>query len=176
MGLQNKSPEASLFTSIMTKLTSDVPELRYIEQDFGQLESYEMRPAVSWPCCLVDIEEGKFSDQGNFKIQLAEGLVSLRIGLVKYTDTNNLTPPNIRAASLQYYELENKVYTALHGWNPPGFSKLLRRANGTEKRDDDIRVRIIKFAVSYTDYSAKDQLERVPRPNPVLGSDIIPNS
>lgn len=160
-----QSPEANLFQSVIEKLIADVPELRYIDQDLGQLENYDMRPAVSWPCGLLDIEEFKFSEQGNFKIQLAEGIVSIRIGLVKYTDSNNLTPKAIRENALLYYEVENKVYKALHGWNPEGFSRLLRRASGTEKRDDDIRVRIMKFATSYTDESAKEIRQSVPRPN-----------
>ncbi len=164
------SPQANLFQLLIEKLIADVPELRYIDQDVGQLENYEIRPAVAWPCCLIDIEEFKYSDQQNFLAQLAEGIISLRIGLVKYTDANNLTPLNIRENALQYYEVEHKVYKALHGYNPTGFSKLLRRASGTEKREDDIRVRVLKFAVSFTDDSAKKVKITVARPGGVLGT------
>lgn len=159
-----QSPQANFFQLLIEKLISDVPELRFIDQDLGQLENYEMRPAVSWPCCMIDIEDFKYSDQQNHAIQIAEGIISLRIGLVKYTDSNNLTPAATRENALQYYELEHKVFKALHGWNPPGFGKMLRRASGTERRDDDIRVRVLKFAISFTDDSAKPVKTLAPRP------------
>ncbi len=163
------SPQANLFQALIEKLKIDVPELRYTDQDLGQLENYEIRPAVAWPCGLIDIEEFKYSDQQNFLTQIAEGIISIRLGMVKYTDSNNLTPTIIRENALQYYELEHKVYKALHGWNPTGFGKLLRRASGTERREDDIRVRIIKFAVSFTDDSSKKIKTSVPRPGATLG-------
>jgi hypothetical protein len=41
--------------------------------------------------------------------------VNLRIALVKYTESNNLVPDNIRPNALQYYEVEQKVHEALQG-------------------------------------------------------------
>jgi hypothetical protein len=169
------SPQANLFEAILQKLETEVPALRYIEQDFGQLENYEIRPSVAWPCALIDIEELKYSDANNHHNQIAEGIISIRLGMVKYTDANNLTPTLIRAAAHQYYELEHTAYKVLHGWNPAGFGKLLRRASGTERREDDIRVRIIKFSVSFTDDSAKKDKTMASRPGGVLGT-INPNS
>jgi len=168
-----QSPQANLFQNLIDRLALKVPAIRFIEQDLGQLENYQMRPAVSWPCCMIDIEEFNYSDLQNFHNQLAEGIVSLRIGLVKYTDSNNLTPTVTRENALQYYEIEQQVFTALHGWNPPGFSKLLRRASGTEKRDDDIRVRVLKFATSFTDSSAAPVTSKVPRPNAIINEGTI---
>ena len=68
-----ESPQANLFQSLIEKLKT-IDGLRYIDQDIGQLEHYEMRPAVSWPCCLIDIAEFNYSDQQNFLTQLAEGI------------------------------------------------------------------------------------------------------
>ena len=75
----------------------------------------------------------------------------------------------MRENALQYYEVENKLFKALHGWNPTGFGKLLRRITATEKRDDDIRVRIVKFAISFTDNSAVKTKTTVPRPGANIG-------
>lgn len=163
-----QSPQANLFQLLIERLNDKVPEIRFIEQDIGQLENYEIRPPVSWPCCLIDMEEFKYSDAQNVHTQIAEGIVSLRIGLVKYTDSHNLNSEVVRENALQYYEVEHKVFKALHGWNPAGFGKLLRRASATERREDDIRVRINKFAVSFTDESAKPVTQKIPRPTPNL--------
>lgn len=163
-----QSPQANLFKSILQRIKEKVPQIRFIDHDLGQLENYEIRPAVAWPCCLIDIDQLGYSDAANNLQQIAEGTVTLRIGLVKYTDSNNLTPSNVFDNSLQYYEIEQKVFEALHGWAPTGFSKLLRRVAMTEKRDDDIRVRIVTFAVSFIDESATPAKVTIPRPVPAI--------
>jgi hypothetical protein len=169
-----QSPEANLLNDLINKIDSLTQGgnklIRYTEQDFGQLENYEMRPAVAWPCALIDVEEMQYSDQQNHHEQLAQCIVTIRIGLVKYTDANSITPTNIREKGLQFYETESEVAKALHGWAPTGFGKLLRRAAGTEHREDDIRVRVLKFAISYTDDIGKKSRQAVTRPSGLLGT------
>lgn len=166
------SPKAELFKAILERLKDKVPELRYINQDLGQLENYGMRPAVAWPCCLIDIADFQYSEQNNEKVQLSIGSVIIRTGLVQYSDSSNLTDETIRNNAIQYYEVENKIYQALHGWAPSNMGKMLRKADGTEKRDDDIRVRVTRYAVSYTDSSAVDLYTKVPRP----GAKVLPTN
>ena len=161
------SPDANLLKGSID-LVKAVTEIRFISQDIGQLENYGLSPAVSWPCCLIDIEEGRFSDSGDQLIQIAEKVVTFRLALVKYTDVNNLAPDAIIEVALQYLEIENKLFIALHGKAVPGFGKFTRILDATERRDDDIRVRIIKFSVSYTDTSAKPVRTSVPRPDSVI--------
>ena len=168
------APQAILFDALVERLKLKVPSLRYIEQDLGQLENYEIRPAVTWPCSLIDIDEIKFSEAGNHLIQIGEGIISIRTGMVKYTDSNNLVTAEIRKNALQYYEVDQEVYIALHGWAPPGFSKLIRVYNGKEGREDDIRVRISRFSYVYTDDSAKKATTSVPRPDPKLHGSTKP--
>lgn len=157
------SPEANLLKGII-EIIKSVTEIRFISQDIGQLENYEIRPSVSWPCCLIDIEEGRYSDAGDQLIQHAEKTVTLRLGVVKYSDVHQLTPDTVMEQALQYLEIENKLYKALHGKSVPGFGKFMRVLDVTEKRDDDIRVRIIKFSVAYQDTSAMPVKTTVPRP------------
>ena len=162
------SPFGNLYQGVVERLTAQVPAIRYIDQDLGQLENYDVRPPVSWPCCLLDIDEFDFTEMENTQNQMGVGLVICRIGLVKYTESNNLVPENIRENALQYFEIEQMVYTALHGWSPDGFTRLLRRKAKTEKRDDDIRVRIVPFAISFKDASAAPQRTSVHRPPVIL--------
>lgn len=159
-----QSPEANLFVGTMEMLKA-TNLLRYIEQDMGQLENYETRPAVSWPCGLIDIQEAKYTDTVGKRHQIAQVVISIRIGLVKYTDSNNLTPTNLLPNALKYYEVEHGVYKALQGNAIEGFGKFSRISSATEKREDDIRVKEIRFAVSYTDTSAQPATTSVPRPN-----------
>lgn len=158
-----------MFTALLERIVAKVPEIRYIEQDLGQLENYEIRPAVSWPCCLIDIDDVDFSEAGGNLVQIGEGFVQVRLGLVKYTDSNNLVPKEIRSNSFRYLEVESKISKALHGWAPAGFGRLLRRKSVTEKRDDDIRVKILRFAISYKE-DLTPAKRSVPRPNAVIGT------
>lgn len=164
MNLQ--SCEAQIFEAILQRLMT-VPDVRYIEQYLGQLENYDLRPPVNWPCCLIDIDDFSFSDTGNELGQLAGGFLQVRIGLVKYTDSNNLTPANIRPNGYKYMEVADAVAAALHGWAPPGCTRLLKRAAVTEKRDDDIRVKVLRFTFSYKVRLAPGK-GTVPRPEPVV--------
>ena len=161
------SPQANLYNGLLARLADQVPDLRFISLDMGQLEIHNGRPAVSWPCCLVDFAATKYSDMQNNTTQMAEGVVLLRIGLVAYTEPNNLTPDGWREKALQFYETEQQVYLALHGWAPTGFGRLMRRSASTEQRDDDIRVRVMEFSYSYTDETAAPVKFTIPRPDAV---------
>jgi hypothetical protein len=156
-------PQAKMFTKLVLRLVSKVPELRYVDADLGQLDHYDIRPSVSWPCCLIDLDEFKFFETGNKLRQIGDGFISLRIGMVRYGESNNLVADNVRLNALRFYSIENKINQVLHGWEDEGFSRLLRRFAGTERRTDDIRVRIIKYAVSYNDNVTPANI-KVPRP------------
>lgn len=162
------SADAKLFEAILKRIQEQVPEVRYINQDLGQLENYEIRPAVSWPCVLLDFDDFDFSDAGNDLVQVGEGFVQVRVGLVQYSQSDNLVPDNIRANSLKYFDVADRINKALHGWAPEGCSRLLRRKSVTEKRDDDIRVKILRYAVSYKEKISPDKLS-APRPNAIVG-------
>lgn len=162
------SPTANLYLAILERITAKVPAIRFIEQDLGQLEFYEIRPAVTWPCALIDMQETNYSEINGSVQQMAEGVIQIRLGLVKYSDSSNLTPAQWREKSLAYLEREQEVILALHNWAPPGFGKLLRRRSVSEKREDDIKVRSLLFAQSHTDTSLMPAKVLVPRPNPTI--------
>lgn len=163
------SPFSSLLTQIISRIAENT-NVRFVTQDIGQLENYEIRPAVSWPCCLIDIDAFNFTDAQNNYEQLGQGSITVRIGLVKYTDLNNLTPEAAIDNAVNYLETEQQVYKALHAWAPEGFSRCMRINTITERRDDDIRVRVLKFSISFTDESAKPVKQTIPRPDLSIGN------
>lgn len=152
---------ANLLLAIQARIADQVPEIRYIDQDLGQLEIYELRPAVSWPCLLIDFDTTNYSNEGELA-QIGENIIQFRLGIDTYTSANSLGPLQVRQAALDYYELENKVFVALHGWDGDGLCQpLSRTAAATEKREDKFRVRIIHFATAFEDVSAMPQYARV---------------
>ena len=166
-----QSPFANLLQELIDRLTEKVPSLRFVGQDIGQLENYELRPAVSFPCYLIDIDSFNFTDAQNEFTQLGQGTITGRLGLVKYTDISNLTPAQFMENAMKYLEIEQEIFVALHGWSPTGFSRCMRTVTVTERRDDDIRVRVNKFGTSFTDTSANKKKTTVQRPGLSVGVD-----
>jgi hypothetical protein len=162
---------ANLFVQLQTQLQTEVPELRWIDFDHGQLEIEGDRPAVSFPCVLIDFNGSQFS-QLLQNIETADNcVIQIRIAFAPYSNTNQLTPVDSKAKALNYFEIENKVYRALKGWYATLFDAdeneyaicqpLNRIADATEKREDTLRVRNLLFATSYEDDTANTTLRSV---------------
>jgi len=171
--MASTSPFGNIYLSLMARLQEQVPELKYIDQDLGQLENYEVRPAVQMPCALIDIGEFDFDDMAGKNMQHGEGLVLVRVAVDPFSASGNLAPEAVREKALSYYDIEQKVYVALHGWRTTGFSKLLRRKSVKEIRDDKFRVKALAFATSFEDDTASPVMITIPRPPVTIGSDVV---
>lgn len=168
------SPFANIYLKIVDRLAAQVPELRYIDQDFGQLENYTMKPPVIWPCALIELGEFDFDDMAGKNMQHGEGLVLIRFATEAWSPSNNLTTAAIREKALRYYEIEQKIHVALHGWRDTGFSKLLRRKAVKEQRDDtNIRVRVLGYATSFEDDTTMPVTNTIPRPGVTIGTNVV---
>lgn len=51
----------NILEAIAVKI-SEVKELNYIDEDWGQLDKYSQSPPVQWPCCLIDISSANYSN------------------------------------------------------------------------------------------------------------------
>lgn len=160
------SPKAELFLAITDRIATAAPAIRFTDQDWGQLENYGSgRPPVSWPCTLIDITDFQYTDVGGQNRQSAIGFVQLRMAQIQWSPSNNLTQTLVRQKALEYYENEQEIHKALQGWAPTGFSRLLRRSTQLEQRDDDIRVLVMRYAISFDDSTTQPTYTSVPRPN-----------
>jgi len=151
---------ANMYLKLVDQLKTECPNIRYIDQDLGQLEHYDMRPAISIPCALIDIDDIAFEHNGD-NAQTGEGIIQVRIGMQPYSDSNNLVPDSVREKALAFYEHEQEVYLALQGFSQDNFRDLNRVSAKTEKRNDTLRVRVIRFRFGLEDYSAMPQVNTV---------------
>ena len=156
---------ANLYINTVARLTDKAPLLRYVEQDLGQMEHYPEggRPPVSFPCVLIDIEDTAFDEMGE-QCQLGEGILQVRICQPTYSASNNLAPDQVRETALSYYETEQQVHEALHGWAKDNISKLVRVSAKTEKRNDEYRVRTVRYRFGMEDYSTAPKKVTIARP------------
>lgn len=146
------------FLSLIARITEQVPEIKWIDQDFGQLENYTDRPAVQFPCVLIDFPDQHFKELGDGD-QWGEVTIQLRIGFAAFSSANSAAPTSAQELALQYYEIENKLFAALNGWVPlyngaPISEPIIRTRAATEGREDTYRVRVNQYTTAYEDMGA----------------------
>lgn len=129
------------------ELLKAVPELRYIDKDKGQLESYQTRPAVAFPCCLIKISNNPI-EYLHSSLQKRTGVVTLRVAFDYVGSTNADTPENTLIQSLEYFDIVEKVEEAIL----PNYFKnhrFIQTASIEENRPDGLLILNLQFRVQY---------------------------
>lgn len=81
-----------IFLTIQTQLQSEVPELKYIDKDWGQLK-YD-KPPVKFPCALIDITNVNYSQMGR-GYQKADADIIITIANMKLIRSSAMAPSKI---------------------------------------------------------------------------------
>jgi hypothetical protein len=164
---------AQLFLALQEKIKTDIPEIRWIDQDLGQLEDYDTRPPVSFPCVLIDFNETTYEEM-NQRRQQANITFTLRLGFPSFSYAANTAPQSVRELALQYYELEQRLFEAVQGFDGGGIIQgCTRQSTTTEgRKDDNLRVRVMTFTAMSEDASAQIKYTKAPRPRLTLIEDI----
>lgn len=156
---------AQLLLKLQSHLSAQVGSIRWIDQDLGQLENYDIRPSVSWPCVLIDFNQTTFDQMQNNR-QMANLTFTLRLGFDSFSSSANVAPLVAKEKALEYYEIEQQLYKAVQGFNADGLMQDCTRVNvATERRDgDNFRVRVMTFTAITEDSSAMPTRIKVARP------------
>jgi len=157
------SPFSNLFLNLRKHISNACGSIRYVNADLGQLDFFEERPSVSFPCVLIDIGDTKFEDIAN-NAQLGDGIISIRIGLTNYADTSSLAPEDVAERGCEYWEIEQEVHEQLQGWAKDNVGKITRISAVTEKRRDEYRVRALRYSFGMEDNTTIKN-KRVSRPD-----------
>lgn len=147
------SPFANTFLALQNRITSQVTEVTYVDQDFGQLD--EATPPVSWPCMLIDFGSFTFTDLGSL-VQHADGAVTLTLAFKPTTTSSSGTPVEYIESALQYYDIEWRLQQAIQGWAPGSNYGALSRTAAATVAKNGIRVRAITYSLAFQDYSARE--------------------
>jgi len=159
-----------LFKSICNRLADQVPELRWIDWEQGQLELPAENLPLQWPAVLVDIQDIQWSNVGN-NMQTGDVQIQLRIIFDIFEDlyTVDGEPNPTRDIACDRLKLVNNVYAALQGFSgmiiavPDSdpvtyqdnhFNKLNRIRSFTEKRNDGFKVIVMNFTTNMRDQNA----------------------
>lgn len=149
-----KSLFAQLFLAIQEHIKNNVPSIKWIDQDLGQLDFYETRPAIQFPCVLIDFPQAVYSNESQL-VQWADVQVNIRLAFAPFTSANSVAPDVSKEKALEYYDLENALYKALAGFTANDcVQPLIRVSAATERREDPFRVREIIYTTGTEDETA----------------------
>ena len=140
--------DKQLIMDICDKLDTDVPALKTIDIDFGQLTPAD-RPGVAFPCCLVDVAYGGCKDTDG-QSQQVTATITLRIAHNAFGKTSTKSPQ--RSEALAAMDMIRNIHASLQGWDNNGsFDPLTRTSAAPEKRSDGLRVFRITYQAQFID-------------------------
>lgn len=131
------SIEASLAT---------VTALKYIDEDWGQLDDYGPHVPVKWPCCLLDFTDISFTEIGIDRTatpknrQQATGSITLNFANLKTGNTSKNAPVNQKEQAYMLLGVIESTHQIIQGFRPSENSgALIRKSFRRIKRDDGIQ-------------------------------------
>ena len=144
--------------ALQEKLSQDVPAIKYIDEDWGQLDYYADNPPIKFPAVLVEIGQAQWKNQGRLS-QDGQMMVSLMVADMKLNNTSGRAPEAQKTGSKSIWQMLNDIHVSLHGWNPQieGFGLFSRVSSRRIKREDGIREIEVVYAIGFTDHSAHIQ-------------------
>lgn len=137
---------AKLFIALCDHLTKEVPELMWLDEDEGQLNTAQgIRPPVDFPCCLVDIHYPDCRD-ANEEEQVVTATITLKVGFQNMGETNNKAPHPVREKALERITTVEKIQIALQGWTAEDTIDPLSRKNA---RSSVLANRVKLYTITY---------------------------
>jgi len=144
-----------LINDIKDRLAATQPVIRYIDEDWGQLDNYAANPPAKWPCVLVDLLYVPWTNQGDL-IQTGIAQVILRVADLRLSNSNIKAPASQRAKATGLLDILTSIHKKLHGWTADSMNGPLSRISTKRiRRDDGIREYEMIYSVQLVDKSAQ---------------------
>lgn len=142
----------NIIQSFQTQLMLHVPALKEVDEDWGQCDFYTDRPPVKFPCALIDIQDGQFSDAGDLR-QQGTLTVVVKLYILRLSNTSNAAPQSQKDNAKRGWVAYDEIVKALHGQDfiKNGFAAPIRTRMQRAKRRDGIYERDITFTIGFTD-------------------------
>ncbi|MBP7174056.1 MAG: hypothetical protein KBA33_08340 [Cloacibacterium sp.] len=141
----------TILESIQKKI-AEIPELKYVDENWGQIDYYSPNMPVQWPCCLIDIQNGDFSNIGKdlskkpTARQMGQLSIKIIVANLKLSNTSFNAPLSQKNNAWIVFELVQKIHEKLHGFSPvTNCSKMLRSNFQRTLRDDGVQ----EYAILY---------------------------
>lgn len=152
-----------LLTDILNRIKTDVPAIKYVDEDWGQLDYYSPAPPVQFPAAIVDCVSVTYTNEGKL-VQLGDVQVRIRIADQKLTNSSGKAPQTQRNQAFAIYDLLATMHAKLHGWpTNKHYTRLVRQTLKRVVRNDGMRVHELVYTTRIVDDGAMPLLVTVPK-------------
>ncbi len=139
-----------------------VTGLKYVDENWGQLDYYSTNQPVKWPCALIDVNQVAWSNEGQH-VQLGNASISIRVADMRLSNSNIKAPQVQRTRAEGIFDLLSNIHIALHGYTGDNMlSPMTRLSTRKVNRDDGIREFEVIYISQITDDTAKIQYQAYP--------------
>ena len=125
----------TIYEEISKQLQQQVPELKWIDLDKGQLKiiGKDDKPPLIYPCALISITLPRCKDLTDYT-QDCEGVITVRLAFdpILHMRTSTGAPEDARENSLGPYDIIAGTYKALQGFGTKYFDPLSRTSQSEE--------------------------------------------
>lgn len=139
----------TILNAVMQRLKKQVSKLRYISEDWGQLDYYETMPPVKFPCALISI------DRVNYEAMAKDRRKAVVNVVVRIADAPSVTghvaaPESYRNLAFAIFDLLEEAGEALNGLSGDTFKRFSLESIYRENRQDFIREYSMTFETGFT--------------------------
>lgn len=120
--------------------------VKYVDEDWGQINLITGDYPVQFPCVLFDIKDGSFENFGSDRKaipkerQLGRFNVELCIANLKLSNTSGRAPLTQKTKAWSIHSIIKSVHEKIQGFSPgENCSKLIRKSQLKIRRDDGIQ-------------------------------------
>lgn len=135
----------ALLEKIQQKI-SKIAELKYIDENWGQLDYYSPNMPVQFPCVLIDVQQVQFSnlgrDMSKKPVQRQIGTVQIKITVanMRLSNSSMQAPRRQKEEVWAIWGIIEKIHQQLHGVSLlPNVSPLIRSSQSRTLRDDGVQ-------------------------------------
>jgi len=147
----DENPVKVILGNIKEKL-AETPGLKYIDQDWGQLDDYSPNFPVQWPCALIDVSAANYSNLGHDASsmprnrQQANAQLTVTVANLKLTNTSYHAPVGQEQEAWVVLDIIQAVHEKLHGTSfHVQAGAMLRQSMQRTKRDDGVQEYRIEY-------------------------------
>lgn len=132
------------------ELLSEIPEIQYIDLNFGQL--MEEKPPLKYPAVLIGINIVNTEDfQEVFQQNNAEFTLTL---IHRANESNSLFSEEKREKNMEYLDLCDKIHEKLQGYEEEGFDAFTRLSLTEQNLRKGLRITAERYATGWkTDFA-----------------------
>jgi len=144
----------AIIQAIQTKIQA-VTGVKYVDEDWGQLDYFSPNFPVKFPCVLIDVANANYSNIGQDKQatpinrQLADATISLTIANLKLTNSSGIAPQFQKDNTWSIHELIEDIHKVIQGFRTTdNATGLIRIGMNRTKRDDGVQEYTVRYSCS----------------------------